>query len=194
YGLGSRPGTAEVQALARLKGRAPDKPFLLLIAGYEMAEAQGLAFNESARALARAFWPGPLTIVLPGGGGRLPDLLRGPEGGIGGHRAGGRRGGLRTSVPRRDREGARPLRTPRPPVDARAGRRFRPRLHDGPPSPRPGTRAGRRRPRARAGGIRRTFRGGGGSRGSLRWRPRCLPGYRRGIGRSDRGGRGPARD
>lgn len=82
YGLGSRPGTAEVQALAQLKGRAAEKPFLLLIAGYEMAEAQGLAFNESARALARAFWPGPLTIVLPGGGGRLPDLLRGPEGGI----------------------------------------------------------------------------------------------------------------
>src|SRR5207245_801550 len=37
---------------------------------------------ESASALARAFWPGPLTIVLPGGGGRLPDSLRGPEGGI----------------------------------------------------------------------------------------------------------------
>src|SRR5207245_1929879 len=47
-----------------------------------MAEAQGLAFNESASALARAFWPGPLTLVLPGGGGRLPDSLRGPEGGI----------------------------------------------------------------------------------------------------------------
>src|SRR5258708_32684787 len=47
-----------------------------------MAEAQGLAFNESATALARAFWPGPLTLVLPGGSGRLPDVLRGPEGGI----------------------------------------------------------------------------------------------------------------
>src|SRR3989454_12227802 len=47
-----------------------------------MAEAQGLAFNAAATALARAFWPGPLTLVLPGGSGRLPDLLRGPEGGI----------------------------------------------------------------------------------------------------------------
>src|SRR3989442_3843398 len=47
-----------------------------------MAEAQGLAFNESAPALARAFWPGPLTLVPPGGSGRLPDVLRGPEGGI----------------------------------------------------------------------------------------------------------------
>src|SRR5438128_10490176 len=47
-----------------------------------MADAQGLAFSESASALARAFWPGPLTLVLPGGSGRLPDVLRGPEGGI----------------------------------------------------------------------------------------------------------------
>lgn len=82
YGLGSRAVEADVRALATLKGRAAGKPFLLLVASREMAEAQGLALNESARALARAFWPGPLTLVLPGGGGRLPDLLRGPEGGI----------------------------------------------------------------------------------------------------------------
>jgi len=74
YGLGSRPRAAEVQALARL--------FLLLVADRDMAEEQGLAFGEAAGALARAFWPGPLTLVLPGGSGRLPDALRGPEGGI----------------------------------------------------------------------------------------------------------------
>jgi len=82
YGLGCRAVAADVSALAQLKGRAAGKPFLLLVASREMAVGQGLAFNESARALARAFWPGPLTLVLPGGGGRLPDLLRGPEGGI----------------------------------------------------------------------------------------------------------------
>jgi L-threonylcarbamoyladenylate synthase len=82
YGLGSRARAADVQALARLKGRRPGKPFLLLVSGREMAEAQGLAFGEAATALARAFWPGPLTLVLPGGGGRLPDQLRGPEGGF----------------------------------------------------------------------------------------------------------------
>jgi len=82
YGLGSRAREVDVRALAALKGRAAGKPFLLLIAGREMAEAHGLAFNESAQALARAFWPGPLTLVLPGGSGRLPDLLRGSEGGI----------------------------------------------------------------------------------------------------------------
>ena len=82
YGLGSRPRVAEVEALRRLKARRPDKPFLLLVSHREMAEAHGLAFSAAASALARAFWPGPLSLVLPGGSGRLPDQLRGPEGGI----------------------------------------------------------------------------------------------------------------
>jgi len=82
YGLGSRAVQADVAALAALKGRTASKPFLLLISDRSMAEAHGLAFNASADALARAFWPGPLTLVLPGGSGRLPDLLRGPDGGI----------------------------------------------------------------------------------------------------------------
>jgi len=82
YGLGSRARLADVQAVARLKGRRLDKPFLLLVADRDMAAEQGLAFSEAATALARAFWPGPLTLVLPGGGGRLPDVLRGSEGGI----------------------------------------------------------------------------------------------------------------
>ncbi len=82
YGLGSRAVQTDVAALAALKGRAASKPFLLLISDRSMAEAHGLAFTPSADALARAFWPGPLTLVLPGGSGRLPDLLRGPDGGI----------------------------------------------------------------------------------------------------------------
>ena len=82
YGLGSRAAERDVAALSALKGRPAGKPFLLLISDRAMAEAQGLAFNASADALARAFWPGPVTLVLPGGSGRLPDLLRGPEGGI----------------------------------------------------------------------------------------------------------------
>ena len=82
YGLGSRTVQQDVAALAALKGRSAAKPFLLLISDRSMAESHGLAFNASADALARAFWPGPLTLVLPGGSGRLPDLLRGPDGGI----------------------------------------------------------------------------------------------------------------
>jgi L-threonylcarbamoyladenylate synthase len=55
YGLGSRARTAEVQALNSLKGRRPDKPFLLLISDRGMAERQGLAFSAAAEALSRAF-------------------------------------------------------------------------------------------------------------------------------------------
>ena len=82
YGLGSLASDAGLDALSRLKGRPPRKPFLLLISGRAMAERAGLVFTASAAALADAFWPGPLTLVLPGGEGRLPSRLRGAEGGI----------------------------------------------------------------------------------------------------------------
>jgi L-threonylcarbamoyladenylate synthase len=82
YGVGSSASVPALAALARLKGRDPGKPFLLLVSGRTMAEACGLVFTASARALSDAFWPGPLTIVLRGGEGRLPDGLRGREGGI----------------------------------------------------------------------------------------------------------------
>lgn len=82
YGLGSAPTVPALAALARLKGRPEGKPFLLLITGRQMAEEWGLVFTPSATTLSEAFWPGPLTLVLPGGEGRLPDQLRGREGGI----------------------------------------------------------------------------------------------------------------
>jgi L-threonylcarbamoyladenylate synthase len=82
YGLGSAPSVPALRALARLKGRDPGKPFLLLVSGRAMAEEWGLVFTASARALSDAFWPGPLTLVLRGGEGRLPEELRGREGGI----------------------------------------------------------------------------------------------------------------
>jgi L-threonylcarbamoyladenylate synthase len=82
YGVGSAPTVPALAALARLKGRPEGKPFLLLIAGRKMAEDWGLVFTPSATALSEMFWPGPLTLVLRGGEGRLPDELRGREGGI----------------------------------------------------------------------------------------------------------------
>jgi L-threonylcarbamoyladenylate synthase len=82
YGLGSAPTVPALDALSRLKGRAPGKPFLLLVSGRPMAERWGLVFTPSARALSSAFWPGPLTLVLRGGEGHLPEELRGREGGI----------------------------------------------------------------------------------------------------------------
>lgn len=81
YGLGGDASDPSVEGVARLKGREPGKPFLLIISDAKMAEDLGLLFNASARALARACWPGPLTLALPGGP-RLSPMLRGPEGGV----------------------------------------------------------------------------------------------------------------
>ena len=82
YGLGSTVWAGAVSRLAALKGREPGKPFLLLVAGPDMLREVGLRLTDAADRFASAFWPGPLTLVLPGGEGRLPDILRGPEGGI----------------------------------------------------------------------------------------------------------------
>ncbi|MGH7659004.1 MAG: L-threonylcarbamoyladenylate synthase [Gemmatimonadales bacterium] len=82
YGLGSAPDAEGTAALAVLKGRPQGKPFLLLVSSRMMAEEYGLVFTRSAAALADAFWPGALTLVLRGAEGKLPDQLRGPEGGI----------------------------------------------------------------------------------------------------------------
>lgn len=82
YGLGSAAEDDALASLSRLKGRPPRKPFLLLVSSRAMAERCGLVFTPAASAMADAFWPGPLTLVLRGAEGKLPDALRGPEGGI----------------------------------------------------------------------------------------------------------------
>lgn len=82
YGLGSAVGKEAVTKLAALKGREPGKPFLLLVSDMAMLQGVRLRLPDAADRLASAFWPGALTLVLPGGEGVLPSGLRGPEGGI----------------------------------------------------------------------------------------------------------------
>jgi L-threonylcarbamoyladenylate synthase len=82
YGFGSAASKEAVYKLAALKGREPGKPFLLLVSGIEMLARVGVRLPDAADRLATAFWPGPLTLVLPGGERDLPDVLRGPEGGV----------------------------------------------------------------------------------------------------------------
>ncbi|MBM4193626.1 MAG: L-threonylcarbamoyladenylate synthase [Gemmatimonadetes bacterium] len=82
YGLGSAIDRESVRALLAVKRREPGKPFLLLIANTAMLDRLDLRMTPSASALAARFWPGPLTLVLPGGERRVPPQLRGPEGGI----------------------------------------------------------------------------------------------------------------
>ncbi|MEP6620512.1 MAG: L-threonylcarbamoyladenylate synthase [bacterium] len=82
YGFGGGIDRDSVDALVRLKGRPKGKPFLLLIAGSEMLAKLDLRLPSWATNLAARHWPGPLTLVLSGGQKRVPEALRGPEGGI----------------------------------------------------------------------------------------------------------------
>ena len=82
YGFGGAVDTESVQQLIALKGRPPNKPFLLIVASSDMIVRLGLHLTSYASQLAARFWPGPLTLVLPGGEKRVPVQLRGPEGGV----------------------------------------------------------------------------------------------------------------
>jgi len=82
YGFGGAVDRESVANLIALKGRPPNKPFLLIVASSDMITRLGLHLTSFASQLAARFWPGPLTLVLPGGERRVPEQLRGPEGGI----------------------------------------------------------------------------------------------------------------
>lgn len=82
YGFGGGVDRESVANLIALKGRPANKPFLLIVASSDMITRLGLHLTSYASQLAARFWPGPLTLVLPGGENRVPDQLRGPEGGI----------------------------------------------------------------------------------------------------------------
>lgn len=82
YGFGGGIDRDSVDALVRLKRRPAGKPFLLLIAGPDMIERLDLRLPSYAANLVVRHWPGPLTLVLSGGERRVPERLRGPEGGV----------------------------------------------------------------------------------------------------------------
>ncbi|MFT4026751.1 MAG: L-threonylcarbamoyladenylate synthase [Novosphingobium sp.] len=65
YGLAARADRAEaVAAIYRAKGRPDFNPLIVHVLGVEDGAALA-QFDEQARLLAEAFWPGPLTLVLP---------------------------------------------------------------------------------------------------------------------------------
>ena len=66
YGLGADAGNPDaVRAIFTAKGRPADHPVIVHV--HELAAAKRWAreFPEGARRLADAFWPGPLTLILP---------------------------------------------------------------------------------------------------------------------------------
>ena len=82
YGFGGAADYDSVERLVKLKRRPSAKPFLLLISSSDMLTRLGLHLTRSAARIAARHWPGPVTLVLPGGERRVPDRLRGPEGGV----------------------------------------------------------------------------------------------------------------
>ncbi|MEM7499220.1 MAG: L-threonylcarbamoyladenylate synthase [Pseudomonadota bacterium] len=65
YGLGADARSAEaVAGIYRAKGRPSSNPLIVHVADLAGAEALGV-FGPAARRLADAFWPGPLTLVVP---------------------------------------------------------------------------------------------------------------------------------
>ena len=65
YGLAAHALDAKAcRAIFAAKGRPANDPLIVHV--LDLAQAEQLAdFNDAARTVARRFWPGPLTIVLP---------------------------------------------------------------------------------------------------------------------------------
>lgn len=66
YGLGADATNAE--AIARVyaaKGRPATNPLIVHVTDAEMAKEYTTGWTAQAAALARAFWPGPLSMILP---------------------------------------------------------------------------------------------------------------------------------
>lgn len=74
-GLSGDPANPQaVKKIQELKKRSENKPFLLLVG--DLAAAQELTvFSPLALAIAKEFWPGPLTLVLPRKKGILPKFF-----------------------------------------------------------------------------------------------------------------------
>ena len=66
YGLGADAGNAEaVRAIFAAKGRPADHPVIVHAADSDCLSTWVRDIPDGARRLAAAFWPGPLTLILP---------------------------------------------------------------------------------------------------------------------------------
>lgn len=79
YGLAADAGNLEAVArIFALKGRPADHPLIVHVAGVEALPRWAREVPAAARALAAAFWPGPLTLILPRQPG-VPDAVTGGQ-------------------------------------------------------------------------------------------------------------------
>lgn len=82
YGLGADTlNDAAVEKVFRLKGRDPRNPIPVLVADQEMLDTLVAKVPMTAQKLMDRYWPGPLTLVLPGRK-NIPKPLCNPTGGV----------------------------------------------------------------------------------------------------------------
>ena len=84
YGLAADAfDTEAVRRIFELKGRPARNPIIVHVASRDMAMDCVTEWSDSAERLAKAFWPGPLTLVLPKSA-KVPDIVTadGPTVGI----------------------------------------------------------------------------------------------------------------
>ncbi len=66
YGLGALAFDARAAAsIYEAKGRGADKAIAVLVGDFEQLGQVALGVNSTCQKLARRFWPGPLTVVVP---------------------------------------------------------------------------------------------------------------------------------
>lgn len=77
YGLGANAFDPDAVAkIFRAKGRPTDNPLIVHLAGADELEVAAVDVPDQARKLGAAFWPGPLTLVLPASP-RVPRMTSG---------------------------------------------------------------------------------------------------------------------
>jgi L-threonylcarbamoyladenylate synthase len=75
YGLAANAlDERAVSEIFRIKGRPAHNPIIVHVAGIEMARGCVSTWPAAAEKLARSFWPGPLTLVLPKSN-RIPGVV-----------------------------------------------------------------------------------------------------------------------
>jgi len=77
YGLGADAANPDaVRHLFAVKGRPKDHPVIVHVSGADALAEWAATVPDSARVLARAFWPGPLTVIVRRAA-RVPDAVTG---------------------------------------------------------------------------------------------------------------------
>ena len=83
YGRGADADNAyAVRRIFEAKGRPADHPVIVHVSDLAAAERWSSSMPEGARALAAAFWPGPLTLIVPRAA-AVPDVVTGGQSSVG---------------------------------------------------------------------------------------------------------------